>query len=1169
MATSNYYVIDKRDGYAKKSNAVYATARSAATSDSMNYDGFSNCVVGQDKPADYDIYRGLIYLDTSRIGATSTISAASLWVYVNIVNGSGYQVQIQNGQGTGKPTEAYPVVGDYDMTHYSGDMGKSVDAGSLSVGAWNEIPLTAAGIAAINKTGITKFCLRSTDDIASNPPIGAEFMTFRSPDVGDLGMYYLQVTHDGPTQVTIPVTATNKTSYTDTEGGGGWASVHDAASSDSVETGGAAIGCWGSGADRAVYRQMMEWDTSSLPDDAIIESVTIKLWVVSGGVWSTHIVRVQTHSDPASPMLVNDNDESKWSGDFAQKTIATTDTPAAGWRYWDLDSDGIAEIDVAGSTFYGLREEEHDVDDADPVATSYYRLYKTFFNGERYPALIITYREPVAKPREVHVKFNNRTGTITYRENDATYLMEYEYEPNENRPKRILLIIDNSDLTPAVNLLNASCAQWSSGTAALEMGDLVRLGLYQSDDSTVDVLFDGVITDIQPVGDGAIAVEARDPSARLEHEKPIFTHGANYLDETVKAVTVAGSIRYIGSVTEADIVEPMVKVAFAHTDTTLELSGDNDNSNDISGVGEYVEQAFISESDHFIGVRFRWGTDWTIGSQANLDISIFTDDDNTPGNLIKKVDVFLQQGIDTTPTDVDFTTSNTPLRLVKGQKYWLRIAEDGISLGGGTHFSIISQDTALTYWMDEFYHEAGGGRSTIANELLDIRLHSANYEELEGDDFWFDDTANRIYLLKINEDVTTVAGGYYSINRGLVSYYYGTITKEQLCERLITANSGLLKDLSTNLDRAFGVYSTRGKALSEALMEVMDVAENSGSWDGYQSVMAHYLDGSDINRLKVSKKKKTSDPATYILSHPSDRANDEEHIIIGEPALKKTTKRNYARVTITGRGYDGEALVCTRSDESKSGGFWAKMSGIAETLKVTDENQSTLVEVDKRAYALLDAVQRDVWQGSIMLDGQHEDMFDWDPNSETYGSGNIITMYWGPLGIDAVKMKVTGMVLRRLDTEIYVNNVDTLLDNRLTRGWNDTERSASFISQVGVPEVVYGRTYTGTIITTATLWMELCDSGGAALPSQDRQLCTRFSNTDYNQIVYHAEFEAGNAHIATIGGVGQIKLYTTKTGVSPQNTIDLTRTVSSIVIDEEVDKFKQSKLIFEVLADAS
>ena len=776
---------------------------------------------------------------------------------------------------------------------------------------------------------------------------------------------------------------------------------------------------------------------------------------------------------------------------------------------------------------------------------------------------------PDGYPREVHVKFNNGTGTITYRENSTSYLMDWELEWNENYPRRILLAIDNADTTPAVNLMNSSCAQWSSGTAELKMGDLVKLGLYAANGVDVDTLFDGLVTDISRAGDGVIIVEAMDFLERMRSTKPTFTHAATYLDETIKSVTTTGSIRYISGVTEANIVEPLVRVAFSHTDVRIQLDGDNANANDISGTDEFVQQAFIADSDHFIGVRFAWTTDWGIGSTAALELSIFTDDDDAPGNLIKTVAVGLTQGIDASPTEVDFTTANVPLRIIKGQKYWIEIQETAMALGGGTHWSVTSKDTNLTYYMDEFYHDGGGGRAAVANEILDMRLDFADYGILDVADYWFDDTANRIYLLNSTDVVTKVGTGYYSIDRGLVSYYYGTITKEALCTRLIQANTGLLTLGGSDLDRTFGVYSTRGKSIFECMREIMDVFETSGNWNGYQTVMAHVLGGSNINRCKLGQRKKTGDAATYILSHPDDRSNDDEHIVIGEPSIKQTNRRNYARVTLVGKGRDGEPLVCTRSDQALSGSFWNKMLGVSETLTATDENLNSLEEVDKQAYALLDAVNRDVWQGSIRLSGQHEDMMDIDSGNDTYGSGNIITMYWKPLGISNIDMKVTGMVLRTLDTEIFVNNTDPLLKNRLTKGWGSMDRSESFISPVGTPGVVYGYTYTATTITAATLYMELCDSGGTALPGQDRQLCTKFASTDYNLNVYHAEFIAGNAYSATIGGVGQIKLYTTKTGVSPANTIDLTRTESSIVIDEEVDKFKQTKLIYEVLADAS
>jgi len=393
MGTSNYYVIGRRDAYALKSDVTYATARAAASSDSMNYDGYSNIAVGQN--TGFDIYRGYVYIDTREIGSTSTITDASLWVYVNSVSGSGFKIQLQDGQPT-YPTEAVPVVGDYDMTNYSGNMGESVDVGSMSVPGWVEIPLSADGRAAINKTGITKFCVRSDLDIAGTQPSGAEYLLFRACDynVDEKGQYYLTVTHNGPTQVTYEVGSANANSYITETGTSGWAAHHDAASGDSVTTSDSTIGCLGSGTTRTIHRQVFAWDTSGLPDNAIIESAKVKLWLVQPPT-TTHTIRVQTHSDPASPLAVDDYAMAKWSGDYSQLVIDTTDDPDRGWRYWDLDADGIALVDRTGTTYFGMRDEDYDVDDVDPVAGIYYSLFNAYDDGVLMPKLVITYTEPL------------------------------------------------------------------------------------------------------------------------------------------------------------------------------------------------------------------------------------------------------------------------------------------------------------------------------------------------------------------------------------------------------------------------------------------------------------------------------------------------------------------------------------------------------------------------------------------------------------------------------------------------------------------------------------------------------------------------------------------------------------------------------------------------------
>jgi len=774
---------------------------------------------------------------------------------------------------------------------------------------------------------------------------------------------------------------------------------------------------------------------------------------------------------------------------------------------------------------------------------------------------------PDGYPREFHIKLDNGTGTITFRENDSNQVLDYEHQRDENFASRLIVAVDNATPIAANNLLNSSCALWSAGTAALQMGDLIRFGLYQSDGSTVDVKFDGVITEISHAGDGVIIIEAYDYLKRAEYTKPTYTHGANYLDESIKAITNTGSVRYIGGVTESDIVSPLVKVGFAHTDYKIVLTGDADQANDISTATHYVDQAFIAHTDHFLGCRFRWSTDWGIGGSINLTLTLYRDDDNTKGAVIDTETVALTQVADSSPTDVEFSDSNTPVRLIKGQKYWMEIKCTSVVLAGGTHFSITSKDDsvdALEYglqgatedsWVTEFYHESGGGRTSVPGEILDIRFHFTDYEELDQKDYWFDDANDRIYLWNQENGINIVEGEYYTINRGLVSYYYGTITKEALCDRLIQANTGMNAETDTNLDKTFGVFSTRGKSILECLQEVCDVYEDSGSWSGYQSVMASYLDGSGYPTLQVNKRKKTSDAATYIISHGKDTANDDEHIIIeGGCQLKKTTKQKYAKVTVVGKSLDGEPLVCTRTDEALSASFFGQMLGMAEWLVVTDESLNSLDEVNRAAYALLDAVVRDSWEGTIRLSGQHEDMF---------------TLNYSPLGISATKFKVKSMVLRPVETEIYITNTDSVLENRLTEGWGRARRSESFLSPVGQPEVIYGCSYYDGIITTATLYAELCDSSGTALTNQERVLCTRYLNVNYNATTYHAEWIAGNGYSSTIGGVGQIKLYTTKTGGAASFTIDLTRTVNNITVDEEVDKFKSTKLIFEILADAS
>ena len=92
-----------------------------------------------------------------------------------------FDITIQNGQPT------YPhnpmQTGDYAKSHYSGN-GGTLNTASFTSG-YNAIRLD--NLNWINKTGITKLCLRSSRDISGTAPTGNEYVNVYSNEFGGIG----------------------------------------------------------------------------------------------------------------------------------------------------------------------------------------------------------------------------------------------------------------------------------------------------------------------------------------------------------------------------------------------------------------------------------------------------------------------------------------------------------------------------------------------------------------------------------------------------------------------------------------------------------------------------------------------------------------------------------------------------------------------------------------------------------------------------------------------------------------------------------------------------------------------------------------------------------------------------------------------------------------------
>jgi len=188
-----------------KSSTDYSTTRNATTGDYVS-DVVS--VVGQNFAGGntYQNGRGFVGWDTSGLNDAVLITDA----FLTLKAGSDYSttdfdIVIRNGQPT------YPhdtvEVGDYDISHYSGNGGSINTSEGYLV-----ISLNSIGISWINKSGITKFVLMSSRDISETPPTGQEYVTYNTGTLTLTVTYYLPT--ETPTVTTINLACKDRQSTT-------------------------------------------------------------------------------------------------------------------------------------------------------------------------------------------------------------------------------------------------------------------------------------------------------------------------------------------------------------------------------------------------------------------------------------------------------------------------------------------------------------------------------------------------------------------------------------------------------------------------------------------------------------------------------------------------------------------------------------------------------------------------------------------------------------------------------------------------------------------------------------------------------------------------------------------------------------------------------------------
>ena len=121
---------------------------------------------------------GFFLYDTSPLGSGATVSSATVSIY-----GDTIASVVDNDAGSVNVFSSTPAsntaigTADYDQIG-STSFSTAINIGSWTVSGYNNFSLNASGLVDVNKTGISKFSLRTSFDSANSAPSGNNVVWF-------------------------------------------------------------------------------------------------------------------------------------------------------------------------------------------------------------------------------------------------------------------------------------------------------------------------------------------------------------------------------------------------------------------------------------------------------------------------------------------------------------------------------------------------------------------------------------------------------------------------------------------------------------------------------------------------------------------------------------------------------------------------------------------------------------------------------------------------------------------------------------------------------------------------------------------------------------------------------------------------------------------------------
>ncbi|MFH1255610.1 MAG: RHS repeat-associated core domain-containing protein [bacterium] len=307
-----------------------------------------------------------------------------------------------------------------------------------------------------------------------------------------------------------------------------WNARHNAASGIVYDKTPAAIRSGNYDMDQ-LWRAFLPFNTSGLPDDAVISAATLNIYVdfmFTGGYFGI----TQTNQAAISSLTAEDYDACGFTHNPVEGTNARTKITATGWKSFALNTNGMNWISKTGYTKLGIRTAA-DLDDTAVYSDQFIRFHSSEQPGtETDPYLDITYTVP---------ETNDYIQDLNYVYDKAGNIIKITDKSNTNTKKTIYYNYDDLHrLTKASSTNAVYGGDYLQTYAYNAIGNIIN----KSDVGNYTYADNGYNNPHAATNIGGTS-HTYDNNGNLTNDGS-WTHSWNYDNRLIKSANGAGAINY-------------------------------------------------------------------------------------------------------------------------------------------------------------------------------------------------------------------------------------------------------------------------------------------------------------------------------------------------------------------------------------------------------------------------------------------------------------------------------------------------------------------------------------------------------------------------------------------------------------------------------------------------